>query len=222
VVWNFDDTECPVAGYASTFNPNGTEAFEFLPTEQCFWVQPNFMYTPGQKHRGSTCLPPMSGLDALTQFEIPQYRGDRQNLRIMFAQPVPNLAQMVGIDWLRNVRHEGVMARVEYGENGRLFEEEFYACVMWHPPNGQQTNWGLVQPFCFRAARGQLDMARQQLWRIATSVRSNPEWGQVFDYIVQQLHAQVKAFLEGAQAQLAAEIDWSRKLTEYRARTRRA
>jgi hypothetical protein len=217
VVWNFEDTGYPLMAYASTFNPNGTEAFELLPVEACFWVQPNYMYTSGQRYRGLTCLPPMSGLDALVQFAIPKYRGNRQNLRLVYAQPVPNLAQMLGADELRNVQHEGVMARIEYGENGRLLEEEFYACVMWHPPNGQQTNWGLTRLFCFRAARGQLDMARQQFWRIATSVRNNPQWGQVFDQIIRDLNAQVMAFLDGVKAKLAAEIDYGRKLTEYRA-----
>lgn len=216
VVWNFEDTGYPVTVYASTFNPNGTEAVEFLPVEACFWVQPNYMYTLGQRYRGSTCLPPMGALEALTQFEIPKHRGNRQNLRLVHAQPVPNLAQMLGADELRNVRHEGVMARIEYGENGRLLEEEFYACVMWHPPNGQQTNWGLIRPFCFRAARGQFDTARQQLWRIATSVRNNPQWGQIFDRIVQDLNTQVMAFLNGVKAKLAAEIDYGRKLADYR------
>ena len=217
IVWNFEEAGYPLTAYASTFNPNGTEALEFLPVEACFWVQPNYMYTPGQKHRGSTCLQPMGALEALTRFAIPKYRGNQQNLRLVYAQPVPNLAQMLGANDLRNVQHEGVMARIEYGENGRLLEEEFYACVMWHPPNGQQTNWGLVRLFCFRAARGQLDAARQQFWRIATSVQNNPKWGQVFDQIVQELNAQLMAFLNGVKAKLAAEIDYGRKLSEYRA-----
>lgn len=217
VVWNFGDAAYPTTVYASTFNPNGTEAFEFLPVEACFWLQPNYMYTPGQRYRGSTCLPPMGALEALTQFEIPKYRGNQQNLRLLHAQPIPNLSQMLGVDELRNVRHEGVMARIEYSEKGRLIEEEFYACVMWHPPNGQQTNWGLVRPFCFRAAHGQLDTARQQLWRIATSVQTNPQWAQVFDQVVQDLNAQVRSFYEGVKAKLAAEIDYGRKLAEYRA-----
>ncbi len=217
MVWNFADSASPLESYASTFNPNGTEAFEFLPIESCFWVQPNFMFTPWQKHRGQTCLPPMGAVEALTQFAIPKYRGNRPNFRGIHAQPLPNLAQMIGADELRNVRHEGVMARIEYDEHGRQFEEEFYACVMWHPPNGQQTNWGLVRLFCFRAERGQLDRARPQLWRIATSVRSNPEWNRLLDQVLQELNAQVMAFLSGVKAKLAAEIDFGRKLTEYRA-----
>ncbi|HEY9422752.1 MAG TPA: hypothetical protein VIW92_15160 [Thermoanaerobaculia bacterium] len=216
VVWNFNDTSYPVAVYASTFNPNGTEALQFLPTESCFWVQGNVMYTPGQRYRGQTCLFPMSGLDALTRWAIPKYRGDRQNLRILYAQPVPNLAQMFRNDWLLSVPHEGVMARIGYEENGRSFEEEFYTCVMWHPPNGQQFNWGLINLCCFRAAQGELDAARQNLWRIVTSLRNNPEWGQVFATIIQQLHAQVRSFFGAVNAKLEAEKVQGQQLFEYR------
>lgn len=217
VVWNFNDSANPVQVYASTFNQRGTEALEFLPTEACFWLPPpNFMFTQGHKHRGSTFLPPLSAPDALTRFAIPKYRGDRQNLRLVYVQPVPDLAQMLGLDSLRNVRHEGVMARVEYNERGRPFEEEFYACVIWHPPNGQQTNWGLIDPRCFRAARGQLDAARQKLWNIVTSVRNNPQWGQVFNQVVQQLHGQFLESHQADEARRAGEKRWGEELREYR------
>jgi hypothetical protein len=217
LVWNFEDTAYPLSCHASTFNPHGTEAFEFLPTEACFWVQGNVMYAPGQRYKGRTCLAPMNGLDALVQWAIPKYRGNRQNLRLVYAQPVPNLAQMVGNDGLHNIRHEGVMARVEYGEQGRQFEEEFYACVMWHPPNTGQYNWGLVSQFCFRAERGRLDQARETFWRIATSVRHNSAWQQVFDQVIQQLNNQVMAHLAAVKAKLAGEIDYANKMREYRA-----
>jgi hypothetical protein len=215
VIWNLNDTSYPVAVYASVVNPKGTESIELFPFESCFWVQPNFMYTPGQRYRGQTFLPPMSGIDALTQFAIPKYRGDQPNLRILYVQPVPDLAQRFGSGWLQTVRHEGVMARISYEVNGRPFEEEFYACVMWHPP-GQQLNWGVVNLCSFRAAAGELDPARQSLWRIVTSLQHNPEWSQAFDRVVQQLYSQFMDFIRGVQGKLAAEINWGQKLAEHR------
>jgi hypothetical protein len=216
VVWNFQDTSQPIQCYASVFNPRGTEACEFLPLEGCFWLEPNYMYTPGQKFRGLTYLPPMGALDALTRFAIPKYRGDRRNLRIVHAQPVPNLAQVVGNDWLRSVRNEGVMARVEYEENGRPFEEDFYACVAWQPPVGEQTNWGVAKLFCLRAARGELNTAGPGLWRVAASWRDDPRWLQLLTQILQQLNDQMLAHYSQVQAEQVRQREWGQQMREYR------
>ncbi len=217
VIWNFEERGQPLQCYASVFNPRGTEACEFLPMESFFWLEPNFMYTPGQKFRGQTYLPPMGALDALTQFAIPKYRGDRRNLRIVHAQPLPNLSQVVGNDWLRSVRNEGAMARLEYEENGQPFEEDFYGCALWHPPIGEQTNWGLVNLFGLRAARGELNTtAGQELWRIATSWRENPQWAQLFTQVLRQLNEQMLAHYAQVRAEQARQIDWGRKMREYR------
>ena len=216
VVWNFQDTSFPLTCYASVFNPRGTEALQFLPVESCFWIDPPIIYTPGQKHRGQTCLPPMGALDALTQFAIPKYRGDRRNLRIVYAQPVPNLAQVMRIAWLMNVRHEGVMVRLEYEENGLQFEEEYFAVVMWHVPNGEQLNWGIAIQFAFRAVRGRLDAARPELWRVATSWQINPQWEQLFQQVMQQLHNQFMSQHAAWNAQNESNKAWGRQMQEYR------
>ncbi|HEU4597705.1 MAG TPA: hypothetical protein VFS10_21440 [Pyrinomonadaceae bacterium] len=216
LVWNFQDTAHALQVYALAFDPNGVEACAFMPVESCFWLQPSFFYTPGQKHRGQTYLPPMSAPDALTQFAIPKYRGDRWNLRIVFLQPVPNMAQMLGINWLMGVRNEGVMARLEYEENGQQFEEDFYACVMWHPPIGEQTNWALAKLFSLRAARGQLDASRQELWRVATSWQTNPQWVQLAEQVQQQLHAGVMTQFAINDAVRRAQNKMGQQLREYR------
>jgi hypothetical protein len=216
LVWNFQDTSWPVMCYASVFNPRGAEAVEFLPVESFFWIDPPIIYTPGQKYRGQTCLPPMGALDAVTQFALPKYRGHRQNLRIMYTQPIPNLAQVLQPGWMTNVRNEGIMARLEYEENGQQFEEDYFACVMWHTPNGEQLNWGIARHFTLRAARGQLDAARPKLWPVATSLQNNPQWGQLFQQIMGQLHNQFMSQHAAWNAQNEGTKAWGQQMREYR------
>lgn len=216
VFWNFKDVGFPMKTHAAVFNPNGTEAFEFLPIEAFFWVTPNFMYSPGQSSNGQICMPPMRALDALLQYTIPKYRGDRQNLHIIHAEVVPNLAQTLNATEVLNAQNEGVRARIGYVENGQMFEEEFYACGYWLPPNGAQTNWGLARLSCFRAAPGQLDAARQTFWHILTSLQNNPEWGRLSMQVCEQLMSGFRQFHDDVRARIQAETKWGEQMAAYR------
>jgi len=214
VVWNFQDTSQPLTCDATVFNPRGTEAVEFLQAESCFWLtEPPHIYPVGHKFRGLTCLPPMSAPDALIQFAIPRHR---QNVRVMYVQPVPNLAQMVGMDWLSGHRHEGVMARVEYQMNGRPFEEDFFACVLWNTPFGGQLNWGIPKFFSLRAARGVLDSVWQELWNVVTSLRGNPRWNQLFKQVMQQLIDGFKMEHNLTMDRLGREKAMGEEMSKYR------
>ncbi len=216
VFWNYDNVSMPMNSRYATFNPNGTETLEFLPVAAFFWLEPNYMYAPGQESMGQICMPPMRAEDALLQQVIPKYRGNRQNLRIVQAQPVPNLAQVLNAVELNGVPNEGVMARLSYVENGQAFEEEFYACCYRQPPNGGQINWGLARLSCFRAARGQLDAARQTFWRILTSQRVNPQWQQLHAQISQQIFNGFKQMHAGFVAKIHSDSAWAAKMAEYR------
>jgi hypothetical protein len=214
VVWNFQDSSQPLTCDASVFNPRGTEAVEFLQAESCFWLaEPPHIYPLGQKFRGLTCLPPMSAPDALIQFAIPLHR---RNVRVMYVQAVPNLAQMLGINWLLSLRHEGVMARVEYEMDGRTFEEDFFACVLWQTPYGGQLNWGLPKFFSLRAARGVLDSVWQELWNVVASMRFNPRWSQLHTQIMQQLFDGVKMQHNLTMDRLGREKAWGEQMRQYR------
>ena len=216
VFWNYDNISLPVNSRSATFNPNGTETFEFLPVAAFFWLEPNFMYAPGQESMGQVCMPPMRAEDALLQQAIPKYRGDRQNLRIMQANPFPDLAQQLNADELNGVPNEGVMARLSYVENGQAFEEEFYACCYWQPPNGGQINWGLARLACFRAARGQLDATRQTFWRILTSWRKNPQWQQLYTQVSQKIFNGFKQMHAGFRAKIHSDSAWAAKMAQHR------
>lgn len=167
--------------------------FEFLPSEQFMWTEPNYGYQqPGQSQSGIVVMPPMSGIDALARLIIPKYRGDRQGIRIVEVNSVPNLVQTINATEItRPDLYDGVTARVEYAEQGREIEEEFYCCHYQIPPvvgaGVAIHSWGMARLYCFRAERGRLEAAKQAFWKIASSVRLDPHWCQLRDRVLQQL-----------------------------------
>jgi hypothetical protein len=217
VFWNSEHVNRPMMTHAAVFNPNGTEAVEFLPIEAFFYLTPNFMYSPGQSSMGQVYMPQMRALDALVQLAIPKYRGDRQDMRVLHAETVPNLAQTINAyDELGTAPNEGVRALIRYVENGLTFEEMFYACCYWLPSNGAQTNWGLARLTCFRAERGQMESKWPTFWRIFTSWRNNPQWQQRHMQIAQQLLQGFAAFHADIRSMLDAQAKFGQQLAEYR------
>lgn len=208
VYWNYQHSNFPVTSRGRVSNPAGAEQFEFLPSELFFWGEPDYgLYPQGQNVGGSVYLPPLSGVDALTRLVIPKYRGDRHDLRITGGGPVPNLVLMLNAKDLEGRPYEGVKAKLEYTEQGRALEEEFYACHIvnatppMYGPTGpsRQINWGLTRLFCFRADRGRLDDSRHLFWRIASSLKGNPQWQQFSSQLTQRLQQQQQ---QGFQQQL--------------------
>jgi hypothetical protein len=202
VVWNTQHTYLPALVYATTFNPNGSEVFEFLPTQAFFWLEQDYGTTPvGQNVHGLVCMPPTPPPDALVNLVISAFRRDRQNLRVHEARPVQNLSELFNDTPPQN--GQGVMARAEYEENGRAVEEEFYGVYDWNKSDGgtvTQTNWGFGRLACFRAERGRLDDARETFWRIAGSLQPNPQWRQLCEQVTQQLMSAFAARVEESAA----------------------
>ena len=48
VVWNLQNLSLPVQVHAGIYNPLGSEAFEFLPVEAFYWLEPNYGNPVGQ------------------------------------------------------------------------------------------------------------------------------------------------------------------------------
>lgn len=186
VVWNMEHTELPALVHAVTFNPDGFECFEFLPTQAFFWLENDWGTVPiGHNQHGLVRMPPRPASEALAGSVIPQLRSDRQNLRVTGVQPMQNLWQLFKDP--PPPQGECIMARAEYEVAGRAIEEEFYGVYSWN--QGMQLNWGFGRLFCFRAERGRLNAARETFWQIAASYQPNPQWRQRYDQIAQQLHA---------------------------------
>lgn len=199
VRWNYQHPNFPVVSRARVTNPAGAEQFEFLPSELFFWIEPDYgLYPRGGNVGGSYYLPPMSGVEALTRLVVPKYRGDRQQFRIREAGPVPHLPVMLNASDLQGRPYEGVTAKIEYVEQGRAMDEEFFACHIVNPmppaygPDGpsRQINWGFTRLFCFRAERGRLDASRHLFWRIASSVVGDPRWQQHCAQLTQRIQQQ--------------------------------
>lgn len=198
VVWNYQQLHVPLMTFARVVNPNAPEMFEFLPSELFIWSEPNNgYYQPGQNQEGVVHMPPMSGIDALARLIVPKYRGNCQGLRIVEANPVPNLVQMINATEIKQVHlYQGALVKIEYAEQGRAIEEEFYACHFQNPPlQGAGIvihTWGLARLFRFRAERGRLDAHKKAFLQIAASVRFNPQWQQLCAQIMEQLAGQAR------------------------------
>jgi hypothetical protein len=215
--WNFAHYSHPCLAYANAFNPNGSEGFEVLPTESLYWLEPNYGNPIRQNKFGQTCLPVTSAAETMTRWILPKYRGRCQNLRIVNLQNISNLPQMLNDGSFQQLRHENVMVRIEYTENGREFEEEFYGIQVVHdPPNSggyaqmTQINWGFARLFCFRAEKGKLDLNRNIFWQIAASWQVNPNWQNLYGQILKHLHTEFNRYIQMGYDQINAATQMSR------------
>lgn len=220
VVWKFENMSFPMIAYAQAYDPAGGEMFEFLPQESFAWVVPDYGYgRPGQPSMGQTLMPPMPAVEALTRWIVPKYRSNRPGLQITAAGQVAQLAQRINLD-VKGMPAEEAAVRLEYSENGKLFEEEIYGVkvtqdVPYYGPMGAmtQTNWGFLRLFAFRAGKGQLDSYRERFWHMAASLRANPLWEQLYNQVLQQLQVQFNNYIQMGYNQIQAAGQLSRAIS---------
>jgi hypothetical protein len=220
VQWNFQHVSFPLLTYAQAFNPAGAEVFSVLPLESFCFLQPDYgMYPHGSNLLGQTYLPPMPAVDALARYVAPKHRGRREGFTIRGAGPVPGLAQELAVN-LHGMNAEGAVVRVAYREHGHALEEDFYGVydiqqVPYYGPQGltMQINWGFLRLFAYRAEQGQLDTQRDVFWRIARSLRLNPQWEQLYAQVMQQLSAQFNQYIQAGYDQIAAAGQLSRSIS---------
>jgi hypothetical protein len=218
VAWNYQNSSHAVTLHAITYNPQTHEAIEFLPVESFFWLEPNYMTVEGQMHLGQVCLYPRPAFQALLDWVLPKYRGNRPGLRVVQAGPMPELPQMLGMP-LGGVPHEGAGLKVEYSEGRVLLDEEFYGVVTYQQ-NGTQTNWGFANLLSFRAAQGQLESLRSTFWDVARSRQMNPAYEQVCAQIYQQLAQGFAVHIQQGYQQIEAANQLGRTAAAYREEVR--
>ena len=205
VSWNMQHTNVPAQIFATAFNPNGVDSFEFFPMQAFYWIEGDLTGVPiGQNPHGLVRMPPRPAPDALANLVIPNFRSDRQNLRVTGVQPVQSLWRIFNDPPPQ--QGEGLMARVEYEERGRAIEEEFYGVYEWVPVGGGTLNWGFGRLFSFRAERGQLDARRQTFWQIVGSLQPNPQWKQLYDQVMAKLMSGVLLRDQDIRGMLAVQI----------------
>jgi hypothetical protein len=218
--WNFQNVSFPVTMAARVSDAAGSAVFEFLPLESFCWLQPDYgLYPQGTNLLGQVLLPPMPAGDAMTRWIIPRHRGDRPGLTVMEVRPMPLLAKALAMD-LGTVAGEGIGVIVRYIENGHAVQEEFYGInaaqsVPYTGPQGltMQINWGFVRLFSYRSEPEQLDPLRPVFWRIARSVKVNPQWQQLFNQVMQQLQQQFDQFIQAGYSQIQAAGELSRAIS---------
>ena len=131
---------------------------------------------------------------------------------------VADLAQRLNAVELRDLDNDGVMARIEYEEQGRTVAEELYSCrYLFAPIPGPvtQQNWGFTRTFSFRADPDRLDARRSSYLHIAASLFYNEQWTTLSQQIVQQLNGQ---FVQGIQAgydKLRSEAQFQQQLSGF-------
>ena len=222
VVWKYENVSQPVTLYSCAYNPNGVEWVEMLPVESFYWMEPNYGFDqPGSFKFGQFFLQPMRPEDTMAKWIVPRFRGNRQNLQLKQVQAAPHLPQQLKLPQ-QQVPLYGVVAQIEYSENGKAIEEEIYGVMIVNqgiPTYGAggmitQTNWGFMRLLCFRAEKGQLAQVRPICWKIVESVQANPAWEQqVCTPIMQQIQQQFQAHLQAGYDQINAATQMSKMIS---------
>ncbi len=222
VKWIWENVSQPVTVYSIAYNPEGVEWVEMLPMESFYWLEPNFGFDrPGSFKMGQFFLQPMPAVEAMNRWLVPRYRGNRQQLRVVDVQRVPGLEKKMNIP-AQQLPLEGVMAKIEYLENGKQIEEELYGLmvVQQAPPSYGtagtiiQTNWGFIRTFCFRAEKGNLDKLRSDCWGIVQSIKANPTWEQqVYTPLIQQIQQGFQQYLQAGYDQINAATRMSQMIS---------
>jgi hypothetical protein len=220
ITWNMANMSVPVETCAFTWDPLSATRVNFLPAPTFFWLEPNYgFHNLGQKVMGQICMPPKPAGETIAQWIAQPLRGQNPGLRVVRTAPA-QIAQRIGLILPAGTPFEEVCVTVEYQENGVLMEEEFYGIrfqnqVADYGPQGviMQINWGIVRPFSFRAVKGQLEAQRPLLWRIAESVKVNPQWEKLLADIIQQLAFQFNQYLQAGYSQIQAAGQLSRAIS---------
>ena len=217
--WNFQDINMPVKAHALTYNPQGAECVEFLPSEMFFWLAEGvYFYQQGQSVMGFAFMQPMSAVDALKNLVVPKFRGKSPGLRLIRGGNIPILARLGSHQ--QSARGEEAYVALEYSLNGRPVEEEIYGIkvqqdIPYYGPQGMmvQVNWGFHSLFSFRAEKGQLDSKRELFWQIAASLKVNPPWEKLLTQIMQQLQEQFNQAIAIGYSQIEAAGQISRAIS---------
>lgn len=193
------------------YNPNGTEEFDVLPTQDYFWTDNQvFLYTnpPGSLRFGTVVAQPIGLHSAFTGIIIPKFRGNVSGLRIIEGKEVPELAKLAKGEPTQgvNASAEAGKIRIEYQENGKQMEEEMYAAVSqfvtylpgsYLSPGYFINYWYIDYIFSFKAEKGKLDAQSKIFQTMAHSLKINPRWFAKVANVKEQLAQMV---IKGIQA----------------------
>lgn len=214
--WNRQEFNAPFTFSLKAYDAAGKVGLEMYPALSFFWLpQMPGAYQVGRNYAGQVCLQPMPVAAALSRFVIARVRGNRQNLRIIETRPEPTPTGLAS-----GVAAEAVMIKIEYSENGEMFEEEFHALKVQETipnqgPQGviYQLNWNLPEIYSRRALKGQLAASLPLFEAIKRSAKTNPQWGQAYQQVLQQIQASFNQQQRQGYASIAAAGQMSRAIS---------
>ena len=222
--WDTRQYAAPFRLFARTFDPQTGSVVEFFPAATFCWIEP-YMGFGQQGHDaggGAVLLKPISAADTLTRWVIPLYRPKSLGVGVTGIHPLPQMAQYLNYTPPQGAAVECVCVQIEYQENGRLIEEEFYGLKLLYsgiPSYGaagtlMQYNWGFDRLFSFRAPKGQLDAAQhEKMWSLVRSLRINPAWQQLCGQIQQQINQLFNQHLQAGYDSINAATRMSQQIS---------
>lgn len=172
------------------YDTKSLSEFNLFPTQDYFWTDNQmFLYTnpPGSLRFGTPVAQPIDLHTAFTRVIIPKFRGEVSDLELVEEKEVPELVKLA-----KGPPTQGVTAlaeagkmRIEYNENGKEMEEEFYAAVSqfiinlpgsYYSPGYYINYWYIDLIFSFKAEKGRLDAQTKLFQTMLYSFKVNPQW----------------------------------------------
>lgn len=204
--WNLADTMNPASVVFAVENGATGEALFTYPAAE-------FVAVPGAQREGPSAHGRMWGNPVPADQALSAYaqraRGSLPQFRIVGSHDAPNLPALRQMDATQHPR--GIAVRVAYELGGKPVEEEFYAayhlasaCSKIAAGRACETDWGLYDPFSFRAPAGTLDRRLPVFSQIVGSRRLNPEWARRAGAVRAQLLARANQSIQAHSARSEA------------------
>ncbi len=189
VKWSADPA-LPAQSSFRFYNPGGPEELNFFPSRAYFWTNNRMFLTTnpaGTIRLGTLVGKPVNLRSAFTGTVIPGAGRGMNGINIIKEEAVPELAELARGEATQgvNASAEAGKMRINYNENGRQMEEEFYAAVSQFvinmPGSAMGGNyyinyWYIDYIFSFRDLKGRLDSRAKLFQTMIYSVNFNRQW----------------------------------------------
>jgi len=191
--------------HAVVEGPEENERFEVYPDVYWQWSQDPIAQQSIQQS-GCIVAPPMDPRQVIEQYVLPRFRPEA---RIVFARPMPDVAQAVyreAMDTLgpmlqqgrAGIETEAGQVRITYTQGGEAYEEWItvaIATLTTQSFNSQALMQGYMIPepaytffatdiYGFRAPKGELNQHENLYATMMASMRMNPAWERALQQIV--------------------------------------
>jgi hypothetical protein len=174
-------------------SPDHTESLEAFPALTFVWAEGGIpLFKPGSIYLGNEVEEPLEDpVVYIKQVLLPRFRKNLPLPQVTAAEELPKLAEAIS----ENSKEPGLQkkfraarVRLEYIENGRAMEEDFY-CVLASTlvPSIQTTFWGPDRNYAFRAEQGKLDARSKVFQTIMSSIQPNLSWFNRYLQLIQIL-----------------------------------